>query len=115
MSKVDGVIRIDTRVRNLSCGNVHECTIWVRGILQWVNENIKCVAQALKVSQVCLDSTLSIFLMTSVLDILFSVAQRSNTLRYLAAEGKAKGPLHHLMVVCGQPYSAINRVAYIYR
>ena len=76
MSKVDGIIRIDIRVRTLPCDNVHEGTIWLRGILQWVNANIKCVAQALAVSLVCLDSSLSFFLMTSVLDILFSVAQR---------------------------------------
>ena len=76
MSKVDGIIRIDIRMRNLPCDNVHECTIWMRGILQWANANIKCVAQDLVVSLVCLDSTLKLFLMTSVLDILFSVAQR---------------------------------------
>ena len=76
MSNVDGIIRIDTRVRTLPCDNVHEGTFWLRGILQWVNANIKSVAQALAVSLVCLDSTISFFLMTSVLDSLFSVAQR---------------------------------------
>ena len=93
------------RVRNLPCDNVHGCTIWVRGILQWVNANIKCVAQALAVNLVCLDSILGFFLMTSVLAILFSVVQRSSTLCYLTTEGNANGPLHHLMVVCGHPYS----------
>ena len=76
MSMVDGIIRIDIRMRNLPCDNVHECIIWMRGILQWANANIKCVAQDLVVSLVCLDSTLKLFLMTSVLDILFRVAQR---------------------------------------
>ena len=80
--------------------NVHECTIWVRGILQWVNANIKCVTQVQAVSLVCLDSTFSFFLMTSVLTILFSVAQRSNTLRYLLLL-RAK-----LRVECGHPYSS---------
>ena len=74
MSNADGSIYIDTRVRNLPCGNVHECTIWVIGVIQWANANIKCVVQALAVSLVCLDSTLSFFLMTNVMNILFSVA-----------------------------------------
>ena len=74
MSKADGSIYIDTRVRNLPCDNVHECTIWVRGLIQWVKANIKCVVKALAVSLVRLDSTLSFFLMTNVMNILFSVA-----------------------------------------
>ena len=57
----------------------------------------------------CLDSTLSLFLMTSVVTLLFSVSQISNTLRYLPAEGKAKGPLRHLMVICIHPYSSSRR------
>ena len=76
MFNVDGIIRIDIGVGTLPCDNVHAGTIWLRGILQWVNANIKCVAQALAVNLVCLDSTLSFFLMTSVLDIEFSVVQR---------------------------------------
>ena len=66
------------------------------------NANIKFVAHA--VSLVCLDSTLSFFFMTSVMTILFSVAERSNTLRYIAAEGKAMSSLRHLMVVRSHPY-----------
>ena len=33
--------------------------------------------------------------MMIVVTILFSVSQRSNTLRFIPAEGKANGPLHH--------------------
>ena len=64
-----------------------------------------CLA-SLVVSLVYLDSTLSFFLMTSVVAILFSVAQRLNIRLYLPAEGKSNDPLHHLMVVCGHPYSS---------
>ena len=103
MTKANGIIYIDIRVRNLPCDNVHECTIWMRGILQGPI-NIKCVGQALAVSLVCLDSTLIFLFMMSVMTILFSVTQRSNTLRYLPADCKAKGPLRHMIVICSHPY-----------
>ena len=85
---------------NLPYDNIHECTTWVRGIIKWVNVNIKCVAQALSVSLVRLDSTLTFFLMASAITFLFSVAQRSNTLRYLPVEGIARRSCSHPYCSC---------------
>ncbi len=73
----------------LSCDDVTNRTIWVRYIIQWVNADIKCFAYAESISLVCLDSTLSFFLVVSVESVLFSVAHSSNIFRYLPTEGKS--------------------------
>ena len=106
LSKNKGIIRINIRVNNLSCHDVHQCTIWISFDIEGVNTSIQGVTKAQPILLVGLDTAFSLFLMVSMESILCSIAHSSNILKYFSTKGKAQSPLHHLLVVCSYSNSS---------